>query len=790
MTTSPFPTLSRLLDAPRGSRPRFAWAQWMAIAAAIVLVLPGPSLGYIPAQATNETAVAQQAGLNFSDVSKLSMLWYPMGSYSEQISYQLVGADSSGISKGALVHFSEDKLPNATTTTPWIALVSCDANSTNASQDDDIFTLARDRGAVAALLYSLKSVSCYINPEYSNPANFDQVMDIFATQSLSSSKLIESQFDTILGNSSSKYYWFSPSLLNDSQHDIQYAIANNSVPNRGYLFATLTASNATDPSANNTGSSTSPHSGDGGSTPAGGNTNTSLAMIILYAITGCVSALFCIVIISGAIRAIRHPERYGPRSGDTGPPGAFGAQSRARGLTRAILDTFPVVKFGRADAGPEAHTPGPAKDIESAGSADTSYSTAGAGKAVRMGDGGEEVAVELREWNAVASCLDIGEAEGETGARGSSVGAVAVPTLAHAPAESRAGSEAEVAGVHDRYDRSGSPSLSASSSSPQEAVPRPAKASEKEKQEGEKDVVPDAIGRETCPICIVDFEEGDDLRVLPCEGHHRFHQECVDQWLLELSSSCPLCRQDFQALQTMMAAGEEAEHPEHSEPSHAHAGGSGHARPISSAAARFSKYLRTARRHRQRPKKAGRKFFAFYNCGDLSGASQPHKHVQFLPIDDDGPPVERLARSTQLDQPSFPFSIATLPYANHVRRLPSSLEFSSPDELVPVLADAFLSVLDLAIQTVRHDASYPARPPPFNVLLTLEHVHFVPRRFETHVLAGTGEKLSVNALGFAGMLLVKSERELAAVKEEGVGNILRGVALEGGLEATTDDEFE
>ena len=72
----------------------------MAIAAAIALVMvPGPALGYIPAQATNETDVAQQAGLNFSDVSKLSLQWYPMGSYTEQISYQLVGADSSGINK-------------------------------------------------------------------------------------------------------------------------------------------------------------------------------------------------------------------------------------------------------------------------------------------------------------------------------------------------------------------------------------------------------------------------------------------------------------------------------------------------------------------------------------------------------------------------------------------------------------------------------------------------------------------------------------------------------------------
>lgn len=56
-------------------------------------------------------------------------------------------------------------------------------------------------------------------------------------------------------------------------------------------------------------------------------------------------------------------------------------------------------------------------------------------------------------------------------------------------------------------------------------------------------VMPEAIGRETCPICIVDFEEGDDLRILPCEGKHRFHQTCVDPWLLELSGSCPICRQ-------------------------------------------------------------------------------------------------------------------------------------------------------------------------------------------------------------------------------------------------------
>ena len=61
--------------------------------------------------------------------------------------------------------------------------------------------------------------------------------------------------------------------------------------------------------------------------------------------------------------------------------------------------------------------------------------------------------------------------------------------------------------------------------------------------------------------------------------------------------------------------------------------------------------------------------------------------------------------------------------------------------------------------------------------MTLEHMHVIPRRFETHTLRETGEKLSVNALGFAGMLLVKSEEELEAVKNEGWVTILKSVGL-------------
>lgn len=57
-------------------------------------------------------------------------------------------------------------------------------------------------------------------------------------------------------------------------------------------------------------------------------------------------------------------------------------------------------------------------------------------------------------------------------------------------------------------------------------------------------------------------------------------------------------------------------------------------------------------------------------------------------------------------------------------------------------------------------------------------MHIIPRKQETYTLEATKEKLNVNALGFAGMLLVKSEEELGVVRGEGVGKVLRGVGLE------------
>ena len=46
----------------------------------------------------------------------------------------------------------------------------------------------------------------------------------------------------------------------------------------------------------------------------------------------------------------------------------------------------------------------------------------------------------------------------------------------------------------------------------------------------------------SCAICLCDFEEGDEVRLLPC--YHEFCKECIDVWIERqgLAASCPLCK--------------------------------------------------------------------------------------------------------------------------------------------------------------------------------------------------------------------------------------------------------
>lgn len=171
--------------------------------------------------------------------------------------------------------------------------------------------------------------------------------------------------------------------------------------------------------------------------------------------------------------------------------GEEGPQTRAAGLTRAILDTFPIVKFGRHHDEPSTVSPHELKGWHADATNPSNHSSAYLQPHLES----------QQQRNSLPSSDS---------------------RLTPTPARSSADSENKPDSQPSRASGSGAEAAGHTSPS---------------------DIDPAAIGTETCPICIVDFEEGDDLRILPCEGKHRFHVHCVDPWLLELSSSCPICRE-------------------------------------------------------------------------------------------------------------------------------------------------------------------------------------------------------------------------------------------------------
>uniref|UniRef100_H2XLT1 RING finger protein 11 n=2 Tax=Ciona intestinalis TaxID=7719 RepID=H2XLT1_CIOIN len=47
-----------------------------------------------------------------------------------------------------------------------------------------------------------------------------------------------------------------------------------------------------------------------------------------------------------------------------------------------------------------------------------------------------------------------------------------------------------------------------------------------------------------CCICMVDFEQNEPIRYLPCM--HYYHLSCIDDWLMR-SFTCPTCMEPVDA---------------------------------------------------------------------------------------------------------------------------------------------------------------------------------------------------------------------------------------------------
>ena len=162
---------------------------------------------------------------------------------------------------------------------------------------------------------------------------------------------------------------------------------------------------------------------------------------------------------------------------------------------------------------------------------------------------------------------------------------------------------------------------------------------------------------------------------------------------------------------------------------------------------------------------------AFYNGGHVAGASQPHKHLQLvpLPLSDTGPPLpaaDALA-ATRFDgelgrTPAWPFP-------HRIARLePDWLR--DPTAGGAALAARYRRML-AALGLTDHGTG--TTPRPYNLLATREWLWMVPRTRE--FAAG----VSVNALGFAGTLLVPDDRKRDDLLRAGPMRVLTEVCEAG-----------
>jgi ATP adenylyltransferase len=160
----------------------------------------------------------------------------------------------------------------------------------------------------------------------------------------------------------------------------------------------------------------------------------------------------------------------------------------------------------------------------------------------------------------------------------------------------------------------------------------------------------------------------------------------------------------------------------------------------------------------------------FYNGGEVGGASQRHKHFQLVPgsLGPPGPPgpagrdIEPVPIAPAIRAARFHGALGTsdmLPFAHAITELHAPLE---PRARAREGLDAY-HALRRALQIDQAD--------PYNLLITRTWMLLVPRARERW------GRVSVNGLGFAGALLVRSQAEMAELERQGPMTVLQSVAM-------------
>lgn len=154
----------------------------------------------------------------------------------------------------------------------------------------------------------------------------------------------------------------------------------------------------------------------------------------------------------------------------------------------------------------------------------------------------------------------------------------------------------------------------------------------------------------------------------------------------------------------------------------------------------------------------------FYNSGAIAGASQRHRHLQMvpLPISAAGPgcPIDTLVGA--LEPAGKPITVAGIPFGHRFMRFGAEA-MDDPVGFAARRYASYLELLDAAGLRQREPAAY-------NLLLTREWMMLVPRVRECC------HGISINALGFAGSLFVKTSAQFEQVRNLGPMAMLASVA--------------
>eukprot|EP01117_Protostelium_nocturnum_P016907 TRINITY_DN6780_c0_g1_i1.p1 TRINITY_DN6780_c0_g1~~TRINITY_DN6780_c0_g1_i1.p1 ORF type:complete len:350 (-),score=96.51 TRINITY_DN6780_c0_g1_i1:61-1110(-) len=169
----------------------------------------------------------------------------------------------------------------------------------------------------------------------------------------------------------------------------------------------------------------------------------------------------------------------------------------------------------------------------------------------------------------------------------------------------------------------------------------------------------------------------------------------------------------------------------------------------------------------------------FYNCGKASGASQPHKHLQALPlpIDPAKPecsfPIEPLlirnfteggSKSEQV------FTIKEFPFKTGVVKLDFRNYAGREEEHLKETYDKLC--VNLGLNEKQANGEWPSH----NVLFTKTWFLIFPRSTDVFTSPDHVE-ISINSVGMIGTMLVKGEKERRTYKEIGPIRVLQGVCV-------------